>query len=55
MSAREILGDVVGLIGAGLILAGLWTVWQPLALVAAGAVLMRLSWIMSGGPLVPKG
>jgi hypothetical protein len=55
MSAREILGDVVGLVGAGLILLALWDVWQPLALVSAGAVLLRLSWVMSGGPLVPRG
>lgn len=34
------LGSLVGLVGLGAIVAGLWLAWPPLALVVGGLVLL---------------
>jgi hypothetical protein len=55
VTGREIVGDVIGLAGVGLVLAGVWQVWPPAALIVAGLLALLISWQMTGRPAVPKG
>jgi hypothetical protein len=40
-----ILNVALGLLGAALLLVGLWLVWPPLALIAAGAALLTVAFL----------
>ncbi len=43
MKTAEIVRDLSVLAGAGLFIAGLWRMWPPLGLIAAGLLLGGLS------------
>lgn len=44
---RDLIVDVVGIVGAGLIAYGAWLIYQPAGAIVAGALLLTGAWLFS--------
>lgn len=46
-SAATVIRDVAGILGAGLIVYGVWLIYQPAAFLVSGSMLMLAAWLIA--------